>query len=34
MAVKDDNILNHKMHSEYIELKEDVANRLNEYKKA
>jgi S-adenosylmethionine:tRNA ribosyltransferase-isomerase len=22
------------MHSEYIELKEDVANRLNEYKKA
>lgn len=33
MAVKDDNILDHKMHSEYIELEENVANRLNEYKK-
>jgi S-adenosylmethionine:tRNA-ribosyltransferase-isomerase (queuine synthetase) len=33
MEVKTDNILEHKMHSEYIELEEDVANRLNEYKK-
>ncbi|MCD5385099.1 tRNA preQ1(34) S-adenosylmethionine ribosyltransferase-isomerase QueA [Candidatus Gracilibacteria bacterium] len=32
MAVKSDNILEHKMHSEYIELEEDVANRLNKYK--
>ena len=29
MAVKSDNILDHNMHSEYIELKEDVADRLN-----
>ncbi len=27
-----DNILEHKMHKEYIELEEDVANRLNKYK--
>jgi len=27
-----DNILEHKMHSEYIELKESVAKRLNKYK--
>jgi len=27
-----DNVLDHKMHSEYIELKEDVADRLNKYK--
>lgn len=32
MAVKSDNVLDHKMHSEYIELKEDVAERLNKYK--
>ena len=28
-----DNVLEHKMHSEYIELKYDVAERLNKYKK-
>ena len=33
MVVKEDNILEHKMHSEYIELEKDVTNRLNEYKK-
>jgi len=32
MAVKSDNILDHNMHSEYIELEKDVANRLNKYK--
>jgi len=32
MAVKSDNILEHNMHSEYIELEEDVAERLNKYK--
>jgi len=32
MAVKSDNILDHNMHSEYIELEEDVADRLNNYK--
>jgi len=32
MTVKRDNILEHNMHSEYIELEEDVANRLNKYK--
>lgn len=30
--VKEDNILEHKMHSEYIEVSEDVANRLNKAK--
>ena len=33
MAVKTDNILDHNMHSEYIELEDDVAKRLNSYKK-
>lgn len=33
MAVKTDNVLEHNMHSEYIELENEVANRLNEYKK-
>ena len=33
MAVKTDNVLEHEMHSEYIELEEDVANRLNQHKK-
>jgi len=33
MWVETENILDHKMHSEYIELENDVANRLNEYKK-
>lgn len=32
MAVKSDNILEHNMHSEYIELEEEVAKRLNKYK--
>ncbi len=32
MAVKSDNILEHNMHSEYIELEKDVAKRLNQYK--
>jgi S-adenosylmethionine:tRNA-ribosyltransferase-isomerase (queuine synthetase) len=32
MAVKSDNILEHNMHSEYIELENDVAKRLNQYK--
>jgi len=32
MAVKSDNILEHNMHSEYIELEENVAKRLNKYK--
>ena len=32
MAVKNENILDHNMHSEYIELEKDVANRLNKYK--
>ncbi len=32
MAVKSDNILEHNMHSEYIELEPDVAERLNKYK--
>ena len=32
MAVKSDNILEHNMHSEYIELEKEVANRLNNYK--
>ncbi len=31
--VETENIKEHKMHSEYIELEEDVAKRLNEYKK-
>ena len=31
--VKEDNILNHKMHSEYYVLTEDVANAINEAKK-
>lgn len=30
--VQTENILEHKMHSEYIELKKDVAERLNKYK--
>lgn len=33
MPVKTDNVLDHKMHKEYIELEEEVAKRLNEYKK-
>ena len=33
MPVNTDDIENHHMHSEYIELEEDVANRLNQYKK-
>lgn len=33
LPVETDNILEHNMHSEYIELEEDVAERLNEYKK-
>ncbi len=32
MPVETDNILEHKMHSEYIELEDDVAIRLNKYK--
>ena len=31
--VETENISEHKMHKEYIELKDDVAKRLNEYKK-
>lgn len=31
--VETENILDHKMHHEYIELEHDVAERLNEYKK-
>jgi S-adenosylmethionine:tRNA ribosyltransferase-isomerase len=31
--VETENILDHKMHSEYIELEENVAERLNNYKK-
>ena len=34
MPVKTDNIEEHKMHSEYIELEKDVADRLNKYKKS
>lgn len=30
--VKDDNILNHKMHSEYFEVSEEAANKLNKAK--
>ncbi len=30
--IKTENILNHNMHSEYIELEKDTANRLNKYK--
>jgi len=33
MPVSTDNIKDHKMHWEYIELEEDVAKRLNRYKK-
>jgi S-adenosylmethionine:tRNA-ribosyltransferase-isomerase (queuine synthetase) len=33
MPVSTDDIKDHKMHSEYIELEEDVAQRLNKYKK-
>lgn len=32
--VKEDNILNHEMHSEYFEITEDVANRINKAKGA
>lgn len=32
MWVRTENILEHSMHSEYIELEEDVAHRLNQYK--
>lgn len=32
MPVETDNILEHKMHSEYIELENEVAERLNKYK--
>ncbi len=31
--VKEDNILNHEMHSEYFEISEEVANRINKAKK-
>lgn len=31
--VKEDNILNHEMHSEYFEIAEDVANKINTAKK-
>jgi S-adenosylmethionine:tRNA ribosyltransferase-isomerase len=33
MPVDSENILEHKMHSEYIELQKDTAKRLNQYKK-
>lgn len=33
MPVKTDNILEHNMHSEYIELEKEVSQRLNKYKK-
>jgi S-adenosylmethionine:tRNA-ribosyltransferase-isomerase (queuine synthetase) len=33
MPVKTENIEEHKMHSEYIEIEKDVAQRLNNYKK-
>lgn len=33
MPVETDDITNHKMHSEYIELEKEVSNRLNQYKK-
>jgi S-adenosylmethionine:tRNA-ribosyltransferase-isomerase (queuine synthetase) len=33
MPVKTEKIEEHKMHSEYIEIEEDVAKRLNKYKK-
>lgn len=33
MPVKSQNIIEHNMHSEYIELEKDVAKRLNQYKK-
>lgn len=32
--VEAENILDHQMHSEYIEIKQDVSQRLNEYKKS
>lgn len=32
MPILTEDILDHKMHSEYIELEEDTANRLNKYK--
>jgi S-adenosylmethionine:tRNA ribosyltransferase-isomerase len=31
--VQTDDIKDHEMHSEYIELEEDTAKRLNKYKK-
>ncbi|MDD3646388.1 MAG: tRNA preQ1(34) S-adenosylmethionine ribosyltransferase-isomerase QueA [Candidatus Gracilibacteria bacterium] len=34
MGVETENILEHKMHSEYIELEKDVSKRLNSYKQA
>jgi S-adenosylmethionine:tRNA-ribosyltransferase-isomerase (queuine synthetase) len=33
MPVETDEITKHKMHSEYIELEENVAKNLNKYKK-
>jgi S-adenosylmethionine:tRNA ribosyltransferase-isomerase len=33
MPVNTENIEEHHMHSEYIELEKDVADRLNQYKK-
>jgi len=33
MGVETENILEHTMHSEYIELEKEVAQRLNEAKK-
>jgi S-adenosylmethionine:tRNA ribosyltransferase-isomerase len=33
-SVETENIMDHKMHSEYIELEKDVAERLNNYKKS
>jgi S-adenosylmethionine:tRNA-ribosyltransferase-isomerase (queuine synthetase) len=32
MPILKENILEHEMHSEYLELEEKVANRLNKYK--
>lgn len=34
MWVETENILDHKMHSEYIEIEKETADRLNQYKKA
>jgi len=32
MPILTENVLDHKMHSEYIELETEVAERLNKYK--